>query len=64
MILTLDIGRRDAHQTGIAQVDLAIDGTMRMIRSGTFDLREPAERVRLRQEFGKLSNRPDLYGEA
>lgn len=64
MILSLDIGRRGADLTGVAQISLDSDGTMTMIQSGTFDLREPAERVRLKKEFGKISNRPDLYGES
>lgn len=59
MILTLDIGRRD-DMTAVAQVRLNLDGTMKMIQSGTFDLNNPTDLRRLATEFGILDNRPDL----
>lgn len=60
MILTLDIGRRDADLTGIAQVQYSTDGTMTMIKSDTFDLNRPSEMRRLAAEFGLVSNRPEM----
>lgn len=60
MILNLDTGLRDGR-TVVVQADYDLGGNMTALKTDMFDLKEPAERVRLAKEFGKLSNRPDLY---